>query len=73
MSTKTNDEDWTHTLAVFRARLPRGGWKAKDDWRFLEALHFFAVDNVRWRALPERFGPWAACGNTSTDSLLQPR
>jgi transposase len=27
--------------------------------RFLEALHFFfTVENVRWRALPERFGPW---------------
>jgi transposase len=23
-----------------------------------EALHFFAVKNVRWRALPERFGHW---------------
>jgi transposase len=21
-------------------------------------FHFFAVENVRWRALPERFGPW---------------
>ena len=25
---------------------------------FLEALHFFTVENVRWRALPERFGHW---------------
>ena len=31
--------------------------KAEDDRRFLEALHFFIVENVRWRALPERFGP----------------
>ena len=58
MSTKMNDEDWTHTLAVFRACLPRRGRKAGDDRRFLEALHFFTVENVRWRALPERFGPW---------------
>src|SRR5471032_3033720 len=58
MSTKMNDEDWTHTLAVFRACLPRRGRKAVDDRRFLEALHFFTVENVRWRALPERFGPW---------------
>lgn len=21
-------------------------------------MHFFTVENVRWRALPERFGPW---------------
>ena len=58
MSTKMNDEDWAHTLAVFRACLPRRGRKAEDDRRFLEALHFFTVENVRWRALPERFGPW---------------
>jgi transposase len=25
---------------------------------FFEALHFFAVENVRWRALPERYGHW---------------
>jgi transposase len=58
MSTKMNDADWAHTLAVFRACLPRRGRKAEDDRRFLEALHFFTVENVRWRALPERFGPW---------------
>ena len=53
-----DEDDWTHTLAVFRACLPRRGRKAEDDRRFLEALHFFTVENVRWRALPERFGPW---------------
>ena len=58
MSTKMNEEDWAHTLAVFRACLPRRGRKAEDDRRFLEALHFFTVENVRWRALPDRFGPW---------------
>src|SRR5450755_1201181 len=58
MSTKMNDEDWTHTLAVFRACLPRRGRKAVDDRRFLEALHFFTVENVRGRAPPERFGRW---------------
>src|SRR6185437_5027894 len=58
MSTKMDEEDWAHTLAVFRACLPRRGRKAEDDRRFLEALHFFAVENVRWRALPERFGHW---------------
>ena len=53
-----DDDDWKHTLAVFRACLPRRGRKAEDDRRFLEALHFFTVENVRWRALPERFGHW---------------
>ncbi len=25
---------------------------------FLEALHYFTVHNLSWRALPERFGKW---------------
>jgi transposase len=58
MSTRMDEEDWTHTLTVFRACLPRRGRKGEDDRRFLEALHFFTVENVRWRALPERFGNW---------------
>jgi len=58
MSTRMDEEDWAHTLTVFRACLPRRGRKAEDDRRFLEALHFFTVENVRWRALPERFGHW---------------
>ena len=58
MSTRMNEEDWAHTLTVFRACLPRRGRKGEDDRRFLEALQFFTVENVRWRALPERFGKW---------------
>jgi len=58
MSTRMDEEDWAHTLTVFRACLPRRGRKGKNDRRFFEALHFFTVENVRWRALPERFGNW---------------
>ncbi len=58
MSTKMDEDDWAHTLGVFRACLPRRGRKAEDDRRFFEALHFFTVENVRWRALPDRFGHW---------------
>lgn len=58
MSTRMTEQDWTHTLAVFRACLPRRGRKAANDRLFLEALHFFSVENIRWRALPEHFGPW---------------
>ena len=50
MLTKMDEDDWTPTLAVFRACLQRRGRKAEDDRRFLEALHFFTVENVRWRA-----------------------
>jgi len=58
MSTRMSQEDWAATLTVFRACLPRRGRKATDDRLILEALHFFTVENVRWRALPERFGHW---------------
>lgn len=58
MSTQMSEEDWAHTLMVFRACLPRRGRKAADDRKFLEAMHFFTVENVRWRALPKEFGHW---------------
>lgn len=58
MSTKMSEADWVHTLAVFRSCLPRRGRKAENDRRFLEALHFFTVENVSWRALPNEFGNW---------------
>ncbi len=50
--------DWDIALEVFRACLPARGAKARNDRLFLEALHFFTVHNITWRALPERFGKW---------------
>ena len=58
MSTKMTDTDWGNALEVFRASLPRRGAKGRDDRLFLEALHYFSVHNITWRALPERFGKW---------------
>ena len=58
MSTKMNEADWDLALDVFRACLPGVGAKAKDDRLFLEALHYFTVHNITWRALPARFGNW---------------
>ena len=58
MSTKMSEADWDVALEVFRAALPRRGAKARDDRLFLEALHYFSVHNISWRALPERFGNW---------------
>jgi len=58
MSTKMNERDWELALDVFRACLPRVGAKANNDRLFLEALHYFTVHNITWRALPERFGNW---------------
>ena len=58
MLTKLTEENWTIILRVFEASLPRRGDKAKDNRRFLEALFYFTVHNVTWRALPAEFGNW---------------
>ena len=60
MATKMTERDWELALEVFRACLPRRGAKGRDDRLFLEALHYFTVHNITWRALPERFGHWNA-------------
>ncbi|MGB8525766.1 MAG: transposase [Rhodoplanes sp.] len=36
----------------------RRGDKGRDDRKFLEALHYFTVHNITWRALPVEFGHW---------------
>ena len=43
---------------AFRAARSRRGDKGRDDRKFLEALHYFAVHNITWRALPAEFGAW---------------
>ena len=58
MSIRMIEKDWEIALEVFRASLSRRGEKGRNDRLFLEALHYFAVHNVTWRALPERFGNW---------------
>lgn len=60
MLTKMSDADWEVALTVFRAALPRRGDKGRDDRKFLEALHYFTVHNITWRALPAAFGDWNA-------------
>ncbi len=58
MLTKMTDADWGIVVDAFRAARPRRGDKGRDDRKFLEALHFFAVHNITWRALPAEFGNW---------------
>jgi len=58
MLTAMTQEDWTIVLQVFAASRSRRGDKGRDDRKFLEALHYFVVHNVTWRALPEQFGHW---------------
>ena len=56
--TQMSDEDWAMVLALFRAARSRRGDKGRDDRKFLEAVHYFSVHNVTWRALPVEFGNW---------------
>ncbi len=58
MLTRMTDEDWEIVVEVFRAVRSRRGDKGRNDRRFLEALHYFTVHNITWRALPECFGNW---------------
>lgn len=58
MLTGMTEADWEVALVVFRAARSRRGDKGRDDRKFLEALHYFSVNNVSWRALPAEYGPW---------------
>jgi transposase len=58
MLTGMTDADWTQVVEIFRACRSRRGDKGRDDRKFLEAMHYFSVHNVTWRALPATFGKW---------------
>jgi len=58
MLTTMTDADWVLVLKVFAVSRSRRGDKGRDDKRFLSALHYFAVHNITWRALPAEFGNW---------------
>jgi transposase len=58
MLTGMTEDDWATVLRVFAASCSRRGAKGRNDRRFLEALHYFTVHNITWRALPEHFGNW---------------
>src|SRR5437588_11286641 len=58
MLTRMTDADWEIVVEAFRAARSRRGDKGRDDRKFLEALHYFAVHNITWRALPAEFGAW---------------
>lgn len=58
MLTAMTETDWAIVLRAFEAARSRRGDKGRDDRKFLEALHYFTVHNVTWRALPREFGHW---------------
>jgi transposase len=58
MLTTMTASDWALALQIFRAARSRRGDKGRDDRKFLEALQYFSVHNITWRALPREFGHW---------------
>jgi transposase len=58
MLTGMTEDDWSIVLEVFDALRTRSGEPGRHDREFLEALHYFMVHNVKWRALPREFGKW---------------
>ena len=58
MLTRMTEEDWAIVLSVFDAAQSRRGEPGHDDRKFLEAIYYFTVHNINWRALPAEFGKW---------------
>jgi len=58
MLTQMTEKDWDIAIEVFRAVRSKRGEPGRDDRKFLEALHYFTVHNITWRALPAEFGNW---------------
>ena len=58
MLTRMTEADWKIVLTVFKAAQSRRGEPGRDDRKFLEAIFYFTVHNITWRALPAEFGNW---------------
>src|SRR4051812_49605382 len=56
MLTGMTEGDWAAVVKLFRACRSRRGDKGRNDRKFLEALHYFTVHNITWRALPAEVG-----------------
>ena len=59
MLTGMTERDWlTTVLEVFDAAQSSRGEPGHDDRKFLEAIHYFTVHSITWRALPREYGKW---------------
>lgn len=58
MLTRMTEEDWALALEVFDAAQSSRGEPGHNDRRFLEAILYFTVHNITWRALPAEYGKW---------------
>jgi len=58
MLTGMTESDWSIVLEVFDAAQSSRGEPGRDDRKFLEAIHYFVVHSISWRALPAEYGKW---------------
>ena len=58
MLRRMTDEAWRWCWRCSARCCPRRGDKGRDDRHFPEAVHYFGVHSITWRALPAEFGPW---------------
>ena len=56
--TGITERDWSIVLEVFDAAQSSPGEPGYDDRRFLEALRYFTVHSITWRAHPNGYGKW---------------
>src|ERR1700722_20737765 len=56
MLTAMTERNWSIMLVVFDAARSNRREPGRDDRNFLEAVHYFTVHNITWRALPSEFG-----------------
>jgi hypothetical protein len=57
MLTGMTERDWPIVLEVFDAAQSSRGEPGQDDRRFLEAIHYFTVHSITWRALDADLAP----------------
>src|SRR3979409_2018848 len=58
MLTRMTERDWSIALEVFDAAQSSRGEPGHNDRKFLEAVHYFTVHSITWRALPIEYGKW---------------
>lgn len=56
MLTRMTEEDWALALEVFDAVQSSRGEPGHDDRKFPEAILYFTMHNITWRALPAEYG-----------------
>src|SRR4051794_39228315 len=56
MLTEMTEAEWAIGVEAFRAARSRCGGRGRGDRKILEALRYFTVHNIAWRALPVPFG-----------------